>query len=84
MGYQFQQHSGIDPFVIDQVLTVKFDPADDFVETELIPPFSDELAKHGGTAGLLLKEIPSSFFARFGFEGLEDDAILISTQNDLE
>ena len=30
MGYQFQQHSGMNPFVIDQALTVKFDPIDDF------------------------------------------------------
>ena len=83
MGYQVQQHSGMDPFVIDQTLTVKFDPTDDFFETELISPFSEELAKHGGTAGFLLEEMPASF-ARFGFEGLGDDAILVSTQNDLE
>lgn len=83
MGYQFQQHSGVDPFVINQTLTVKFDPTDDFFETELISPFSEELAKFGGTAGLLLEELPSSF-ARFGFEDLGDNAILISTQNDLE
>jgi hypothetical protein len=83
MGYQFQRHSGMDPFVVDQTLTVKFDPTDDFVETELIPPFSEEMAKHGGTPGFLVEEMPASF-ARFGFEGLEDDAILISTQNDLE
>lgn len=83
MGYQFQQHSGLDPFVIDQILTVKFDPTDDFFETELISPFSEELAKHGGTAGFLLEEMPASF-NRFGLEGLKDDAILVSMQNDLE
>jgi hypothetical protein len=83
MGYQFQQHSGMNPFVIDQTLTVKFDPTDDFFETEIITPFSEELAKHDGTAGFLLEEVPSSF-ARFGFQGLGDDALLFSTQNELE
>ena len=54
-----------------------------FFETELISPSSEELAKHGGTAGFLMEEMPDSF-ARFGFEGLGDDAILVSTQNDLQ
>ena len=83
MGYQFQRHSGLDPFVIDQIPTVRFDPTDDFFETEFIPPFSEELAKHGGTAGFLMEEMPASF-ARFGFEGLGDDAVVVSTQNDLQ
>ena len=83
MGYQFQQHSGMNPFVINQTHGVKFDPTDDFFERELISPYSDELAKHGGTAGLLLEELPSSF-ARFGFQDLGDDALLFSMQNDLE
>ena len=83
MGYQFQQHSHINPFVIDQAVTVKFDPSDDFFETELIIPFTEELAKHDGTAGLLKEEIPASF-ARFGFQELSDDALLFSTENELE
>ena len=83
MGYQFQQHSGINPFVIDQNVSVKFNPTDDFFETELIQPFSEELAKHGGTAGFLLEEIPASF-ERFGFQGTSEDALLISTENELE
>lgn len=83
MGYQFKQHSGIDPSVIDQAIGVKFNPTDDFFETELVQPFFEELTRHGGTAGLLLEEIPPSF-ARFDFQGLGDDALLLSTQNELE
>jgi hypothetical protein len=37
-------------------------------------PFSDELAKHGGTAG----------FAEYRFPELRDDALLFSTENELE
>jgi hypothetical protein len=83
MGYQFQQHSGTNPFVIDQVVGVKFDPTDDFFDTELILPFSDEFTKHGRTAGFLIDEMPASF-ARFSFQGLGDDSLLFSTQNELE
>ena len=83
MGYQFQHRSGINPFVIDQDITVKFDPTDDFFETELLQPFSEVFAKHGGTAGMLMEEMPASF-ARFGFQDTWDDALLFSTQNELE
>ncbi|HEX6033227.1 MAG TPA: hypothetical protein VFY83_02290, partial [Anaerolineales bacterium] len=83
MGYQFQQHSHINPFVIDQTPTVKFNPSDDFFETELINPFAEEFARYGGTAGLLKEEIPSTL-ALFDFHELEDDALLFSTQNELE
>lgn len=83
MGYQFQQHSGISPFVIDQAITVKFDPADDYFDTEIVTPFSDKLEKHGGTAGFLIEEIPPSF-AGFNFQELGDDALLFSTQNEIE
>lgn len=83
MGYQFQQHSGIDPFVIDQGVTVKFDVEEDFFETELIKPFAAELARFGGTAGLLVEEIPAAF-DHFALQTRSEDALLISTQNELE
>lgn len=83
MGYQFRWHSGIDPFVIDQGITVKFNPSDDFFDTELIEPFAEELAKFGGTAGLLMEELPSTF-DRFALQTRSEDALLISTQNELE
>ncbi|HJR81846.1 MAG TPA: hypothetical protein VJ821_17370 [Anaerolineales bacterium] len=83
MGYQFQKHSHTNPFAIDQTLTVKFDNRDNYLETEIASQFSEELAKYGGTAGLLLKEISSSF-SHYHFEGLGVDAVLLSTQNEME
>lgn len=83
MGYCFQQFSKINPFVIDQTRTVKFDFRDNDLETEITSQFSEELAKYGGTAGLLLEEIPSSL-AKYQFEQLGVDAVLLSTENELE
>ena len=83
MGYCFQQSGGINPFVIDQTRTVKFDFRDNYFETEITSQFSDELAKYGGTAGLLLEEIPSSL-EKYHLEGLGVDALLLSTQNEME
>jgi hypothetical protein len=83
MGYQFKKHSHINPFVIDQIWTVKFDARDSQLATELIMQFSDELTKHGGTAGFLIDEL-SSAWAHYSFQHLGDDALLFSTQNELE
>lgn len=83
MGYQFQQHSHVNPFVIDQSLTVKFDSRDNQLEREVIMQFSDELTKHGGTAGFLREEIPATL-AHYHFHDLGNDAFLFSTQNELE
>ena len=77
MGYQFQQQSGINPFVIDQTWTIKFD--DDPFRTELVMKFADELEKHNGTAGFLIEEAPSIFK-----HDTDVDAVLLSTQNELE
>jgi hypothetical protein len=83
MGYQFQQKSHINPFVIDQIRTVRFDAWDDQTETELVMQFADEWKKYGGTAGFLREETPPSL-AHYHFEELGSDALLFSTQNDLE
>ena len=83
MGYQFQQKSHINPFVIDQIRTVKFDALDDPIETELVMQFADEWTKYGGTAGFLIEETPPSL-AHYHFEDLGNDAFLFSTQNELE
>ncbi|HXQ35527.1 MAG TPA: hypothetical protein VN843_16030, partial [Anaerolineales bacterium] len=83
MGYCFQQFSKINPFVIDQTRTVKFDFRDNYLETEITSQFSEKLAKYGGIAGLLLEEIPSSL-AKCHFERLGVDAVLLSTQNEME
>lgn len=79
MGYQFQQMSGMNPFVIDQIRTVKFDFGGDAFATEFAIEHAEELNKHGGTAGFLEEETPSVF--------PQDnivDAFLLSTQNEME
>lgn len=83
MGYQFQQHSQINPFVIEQIRTVKFDSWDDQIETELVMKFSDELTEYGGTAGFLVEDVPPSL-AHYHFQDLGNDAYLFSTRNELE
>jgi hypothetical protein len=77
MGYQVQQHSDINPFVIDQTSTVKFD--DNEFRLLLAEEFVDELHRCGGTAGFLAEEAPDLLRGDHS-----DDAILLSTQNELE
>lgn len=84
MGYQFQQHSGIDHFVIDQSISVKFDPRNHHrLEEEWVLPFTQDLAKHGGTAGFLTDEMVEPF-VRLGIGDVGEDAVLLSRQNELE
>ena len=78
MGYQFQRHSGTNPFVIDQIRTVTFDNAPDYRD-ELVAEFKGDLARLGGTAGFLAEEAPSIF----GQDHVAD-AYLLSLQNELE
>jgi hypothetical protein len=87
MGYRFQQHSQIDPFVIDQTISVKFDPNNQFhnqfFEKEWILPFAKDLANYGGAAGFLTENVPEPFVC-LRVEDLGVDAVLLSTQNELE
>ncbi|HAA31848.1 MAG TPA: hypothetical protein DCE56_34310 [Cyanobacteria bacterium UBA8553] len=83
MGYQFKQLSGIDPFVIDQITTVKFSkrsPEQQQNIEQFLRQFATELVKKGGTAGFLREETPTSFFQ--SREGA--DAFIVSFFNDLE
>jgi hypothetical protein len=83
MGYQFKQLSGIDPFVIDQTLTVKFSqrPLEQQHKIEqFLKQFASELVKKSGTAGFLKEEPPPYFFQ--SREGA--DAFIVSFLNDLE
>jgi hypothetical protein len=77
MGYQFKKLSNTHSFGIDQTRTVKFN--DDKHRLRLIRKFENELEKHGGTAGFLCEEAP---FILSGNRSA--DAMLLSTQNDLE
>ena len=78
MGYQFQRHSGFNPFVIDQIRTVIFD---DGLENkdEYVEEIKDDLATLGGTAGFLAEEA----LPIFGDNHVAD-AYLLSIQNELE
>ena len=81
MGYCFQQLSGMNPFVIDQIRSVNFTGDDNEFEVRLLSQFPEELTKHGGTMGFLREEIPSSLPH---FHMLGADAFLLSNQNEME
>ena len=77
MGYQFQQHSSMNPFVIDQVRTVKFHENE--FQARLVKKFAEQLDQYGGTAGFLIDEAPALLSGDDS-----EDAVLLSTQNELE
>ena len=77
MGYQFGQHSSINPFVIDQLITVKFEANKSW--SPLLDEYAQELHSYGGTAGFLSEEAPPIFE-----RGSSEDAYLLSTENELE
>ena len=78
MGYQFKKHSNINPFVIDQIGTIKFDGIDTPLYEEFVKPARELFDQMGGTAGLLREESMNVFLDD------SDDAFLFSTQNELE
>ena len=77
MGYQVQQHSSINPFVIDQIGTVKFDDSETW--SSLLEEYAHDLQLYGGTAGFLAEEAPDVFGS-----SSSEDAFLLSTENELE
>jgi len=77
MGFQFKQHSGIDPFVVDQTRTVKFDHNE--LQLDLVRQFTDELLQYGGTAGFLAEDA-QSILGDIQYA----DAFLLSIHNELE
>ena len=80
MGYQFQQLSGINPFVIDQILSVHFpgQPLNSWIENRL-PLVEEQLREFGGTAGVLYDETPPILNVYKG-----NDAYIISLDNEME
>lgn len=79
MGYQFIKHSNIDPFVIDQTRTVKFDGQETWWYENVVKFARELLDQRGGTAGLLREEAKTLFSSED-----TEDAFLFSTQNELE
>lgn len=76
MGHHFWEMSGVEPFAIDQTVTVEFEPGQSGAWYRLAAAHADALEALGGTAGVLVKDAPiaPSFV----------DAVLLSTENALE
>jgi hypothetical protein len=78
MGWRFRETSGIDPFVIDQTVTVAFDGEPWSWARDLLGSLAGVLAAHGGTAAILRDQAPPPLNARTGV-----DAVVVSTDNAL-
>jgi hypothetical protein len=78
MGWNFRELSGIDPFVIDQTVTVNFCGRPPGHAHELLEFLADTLADLGGTAGILRAQAPPPLNERAGV-----DALVVSTDNEL-
>jgi hypothetical protein len=78
MGWHFRAQSGIDPFVIDQAVTVAFEGELRPWVRELLAPLGETLAAHGGTAGILRDQAPPPLNCR-----TDVDALVVSTDNAL-
>lgn len=76
MGYWFWRISGIEPFAIDQAVTVEFTPGMTGAWHQLGRSQTWRLEALGGTAGFLVADSP---IPRPGV-----DAVLLSTENALE
>lgn len=79
MGYHFQQLSGIDHFVIDQIRTVRFASHRQQGWRRWLDEHISELTAMGGTAGFLNEEAPTCFRI-----SESEDAFLLSLHNELE
>ena len=77
MGCLFPGLSGIDPFVIDQAVTVDFEHGDQPWVQELLDSLTGTLAACGGTAGILTGQAPPPLC------GWPADAVVVSTDNAL-
>ncbi len=76
MGHEFREITGIDPFAIDQTLTVRFEGRSMPEVDALAESLAGVLAGHGGTAGILREDAPAELAE---FSGV--DAYLFSTDN---
>jgi hypothetical protein len=78
MGWHFRDLSGIDPFAIDQVVTVDF--GEPVLEKHAVSEerYATDLRILGGTAGFLAKEAPQPWASD------DVDAVIISLENEME
>lgn len=77
MGCHFPGLSGIDPFVIDQIVTVEFEHGVQPWVRELLGTLAGTLAACGGTAGILTGQAPPPL------DCCPADAVVVSTENAL-
>ena len=80
MGYWFRHLSGLDPFVIDQTITVRF-PGESASHLRWEQEWQAQLEAMGGTAGFLTQEAPPSLAH---LAHMSVDAFLLSIHNDME
>ena len=78
MGWHFREMSSIDPFVIDQTVTVAFHDVPRPWARDLLGSLADVLAAHGGTAAILREQAPPPLDQRDNV-----DALVVSTDNAL-
>ncbi len=78
MGWNFRELTGIDPFVIDQTVTVAFSGRPHEWRQQLVESLADTLAGLGGTAGILREQAPAPLDQWTGI-----DALVVSTDNAL-
>jgi len=78
MGWHFREMSSIDPFVIDQTVTVDFGDGPRPWERDLLGSLADVLAAYGGTAAIRREQAPPPLDQRDYV-----DAVVVSTDNAL-
>jgi len=78
MGWHFREMSSIDPFVIDQTVTVDFGDGPRPWARDLIGSLAGVLAAHGGTAAIRPEQAPPPLDQRDNV-----DALVVSTDNAL-
>jgi hypothetical protein len=79
MGQRFTELAGTDPFVIDQTVTVEFEPGRPRPWVgELLAGLAQMLASFGGTAGILRDQAPPPLDSWCSV-----DAVVVSTDNTL-
>jgi hypothetical protein len=78
MGWNFREMSGIDPFVIDQTVTVAFSGRPHEWRQQLVESLAGTLTGLGGTAGILQAQAPPPL-DRYA----NVDAFVVSTDNAL-
>jgi len=78
IGWNFRELSGIDPFVIDQTVTVDFGHWPQTWQRRVVADLAGTLAAHGGTAAILREQAPPPLDRYTGV-----DAVVVSTDNAL-